>query len=196
MKMWPQSEPLITKLLPQKHDSFIYTQLKGNIEYFGNRTLQISQSLMTTVKTLISEPMDYYGFRLIQHAWPEVYHCPGVAVAFVDHFDWRSPDILSLALLHLPPFFPPAEQLLNTSCCWLSKKNKTKKKKETPDSYTCLKANKPMLSVLPQVSCFRPMLHRYFFKPLTRLCQTSSKRESSHLQAKAPAWSIITDSSQ
>ena len=24
MKMWPQSEPLITKLFPQKHDSFIY----------------------------------------------------------------------------------------------------------------------------------------------------------------------------
>lgn len=163
MKMWPQSEPLITKLLPQKHDSFIYTQLKGNIEYFGNCTLQISQSLMTTIKTLISEPMDYYEFRLIQHAWPEVYHCPGVAVAFVDHFDWRSPDILSLALLHLPPFFPPAEQLLNTSCCWLSKKKKKKKKKETPDSYTCLKANKPMLSVLLQVSCFRPMLHGYFF---------------------------------
>uniref|UniRef100_A0A4W5L463 Transposase Tc1-like domain-containing protein n=1 Tax=Hucho hucho TaxID=62062 RepID=A0A4W5L463_9TELE len=26
MKMWPQSEPLITKLFPQKHDSLIYRQ--------------------------------------------------------------------------------------------------------------------------------------------------------------------------
>lgn len=45
------------------------------------------------------------------------YHGPGIAVAFVDHFDRGSPDILSLALLHLPPLFSPAEQLLDASGC-------------------------------------------------------------------------------
>lgn len=55
--------------------------------------------------------------------WPAVYHCPGVAVAFVDHFHRGSPDILGLALLHLPSFFPPAKQLLDTSGCRASGKH-------------------------------------------------------------------------
>lgn len=46
-----------------------------------------------------------------------LYHGPGIAVAFVDHFDRGSPDILSLAFLHLPPLFSPAEQLLDASGC-------------------------------------------------------------------------------
>ena len=45
------------------------------------------------------------------------YHCPRVTVALVDHFDRRPPDVLGLALLHLPPFLPPAEQLLDAGRC-------------------------------------------------------------------------------
>lgn len=43
-------------------------------------------------------------------------------MAFVDHFDRGSPDVLGLALLHLPSFFPPAKQLLDTSSCGASDK--------------------------------------------------------------------------
>lgn len=53
------------------------------------------------------------------------YHGPGIAVAFVDHFDRGSPDILSLALLHLPPLFSPAEQLLDASGCRAPETQKT-----------------------------------------------------------------------
>lgn len=48
------------------------------------------------------------------------HHSPGVAVALVDHFDWRSSDILRFTLLHLASFFSPAKQLLDTGSGWTS----------------------------------------------------------------------------
>lgn len=63
--------------------------------------------------------MSYFSFSC---EWTELYHCPGVAVAFVDHFDRGSPNVLGLALLHLPSFFPPPKQLLDTSSCRASDK--------------------------------------------------------------------------
>lgn len=51
-------------------------------------------------------------------------HGPGVAMALVHHLDRGSPDILSLTLLHLSPFFSPAEQLLDPSRGGASMKNR------------------------------------------------------------------------
>ncbi len=43
-------------------------------------------------------------------------------MALVHHLDRGSPDILSLTLFHLSPFFSPAEQLLDPSCGGASEK--------------------------------------------------------------------------
>lgn len=111
MKIWPQSEPLMTKLFPQKQDSFICSHKNKEIIFY----LRLMYTIMST--------NSFYRY-LLQLLAPFAQHCkvahhsPGVAVALVHHFGCRASDVLCLALLHLASFLSPAQELLDTGCCW------------------------------------------------------------------------------
>lgn len=75
-----------------------------------------AQSHDAVGRSVLTQLFNFSNFKHRNQRAP-YYHGPGIAVAFVDHLDRGSPDILSLALLHLPPLFPPAEQLLDACGC-------------------------------------------------------------------------------
>lgn len=60
----------------------------------------------------------------------DAYHCSGVAVALVNHFDGRSPYILGLTFFHLSSLLSPTKQLLDTSRCRASREEKSQKSRE------------------------------------------------------------------